>query len=112
MGVLELKGLRHFVTVQNPSAPAPDGDGGFTQTFTDAATAWAEIRPASARDLERVVGGTVMSEASHIARMRYHPAVTTKSQLLFGSRVFAVTGVQNVDERNVELVIACQEVVA
>jgi SPP1 family predicted phage head-tail adaptor len=109
---MRIGSLRHRVTVQNPSTPTPDGDGGFTQTMTDAEIVWAEIRPASAHDLERVVGGTVLSSASHLVRMRYRPAITTKSQLLFGSRVFAVTGVQNVDERNVELVIACQEVVA
>lgn len=110
---MDIQGLRHRVTVQNPSASVPDGDGGFTQTPANAApaTVWAEIRPATARDLERVVGATVQSSASHLVRMRYHPAVTTQSQFRFGARVFNVTGVQNVDERNVELVIACQEVV-
>jgi head-tail adaptor len=82
------------------------------QTTTDTDTVWADIRPASAHDLERVVGGTVLSSASHLVRLRYHPAITTQSQLRFGARVFAVTGVQNVDERNVELIVACQEVVA
>jgi head-tail adaptor len=29
----------------------------------------------------------------------------------FGERIFAVTGVQNPEEKNVELVLACEEVV-
>lgn len=103
--------LRHRITIQNPNAAAPDGDGGFTQTPTDVETVWADIGPANVLDVERVGGGTVLSSASHLVRMRYHPAITTRSQLRFGARVFNVTGVQNVEERNVELIIACQEVV-
>lgn len=102
--------LRHLITLQTP-ASAPDGDGGFTDTWTDLATVWASIVPATARDLERVVAGTVQSSATHLVTIRYLAGVTTKTRVVFGSRLFSVTGVQNPEERNISLVLVCQEIV-
>lgn len=106
--------LRHLVTLDNPGTAVADGDGGFTQTFAELSPArvWAAIQPATARDLERVAAGTVLSTASHIVTMRYHAGVTTKTRITFGTRVLNVTGVSNPDERNRELVCLCAEVVA
>jgi hypothetical protein len=42
----------------------------------------------------------------------YHPAVTTKTVVEFGTRVFSVTGIANPDEKNRELILTCVEVVA
>lgn len=102
--------LRHLVTLQTPTS-APDGDGGFTDTWTALATVWASIVPATARDLERVVAGTVQSSATHLVTIRYLAGVTTKTRIVFGSRLFSVTGVQNPEERNISLVLVCQEIV-
>lgn len=104
---------RHLVSLANPGTPVPDGDGGYT--VVDApltpATAWADIRPATARDLERTVSGTVLSTATHLVTMDYHPQVTTQTRLTYNGRSFSVTGVANPEERNVELVLAAVEVV-
>jgi head-tail adaptor len=100
----------------------PDGDGGFTQAWTSLSPpeVWASILPATARDLERVVANTVQASASHVVRMRFHDGVTTKTRLTkgprnpdgklpAGSRELQVTSVQNIEERNVELVLTCTE---
>jgi SPP1 family predicted phage head-tail adaptor len=101
--------LRHLITLQTPSTATPDGDGGFTNTWTDLATVWASIVPATARDLERLVAGTVQSSATHLVTIRYLAGVTTKTRVVFGSRLLSVTGVQNPEERNISLVLVCQE---
>jgi len=113
--------LRHRITLENPGAAVPDGDGGFTQTPWQPlfpSPVWASIAPASARDLERVgagterVGaGTVLSSATHIVTMRYHSGVTTKTRITFHGRTFNVTGVANPDERNIETIALAMEVV-
>lgn len=110
---MDIGAIRHRVTLKN-SSPVPDGDGGFTEVLTTLtpATVWASIAPATARDLERVVAGTVESAATHLVRVRYHPGITTKTRLLYGSRMLNVTSVQNTDERKIELVLVCEEVVA
>ena len=106
--------LRHRVSLENPGVAVPDGDGGYTQVNVPLSPSevWADIRPATARDLERVTSGTVMASASHIVTIRYHAGVTTQTRILFGSRVLAVTGVQNPEERNIALVLTAEEMVA
>jgi len=103
----------HRVTFQNPGPGIPDGDGGFTLTWTDLVPAAmsVEIKPATAVDLERVAAGTVLSTASHVITGPYHPQVTTKTRVLFNGREFHVTGVANPDERNAEMVLVCVEIV-
>ena len=105
---------RHLVSLSGPGTAVPDGDGGYTQTAAalSPATMWAEIRPATARDLERVTAGTVMATASHIVTMDYHPQVTTQTRITFKGRTLLVTGVANPEERNIELVLTAEEVVA
>lgn len=105
---------RHLVLLQAPGAPVPDGDGGFTQTWTDLSpnTWYCSIKPATARDLERVAAGTVISSASHIVEGRYHAGITTKTRIIFNSRTLTVTGVSNPEERNITTICTAEEVVA
>lgn len=105
---------RHVVTLENPSAPIQDGDGGFSHEWTalTPARTFAQIKPATAHDLERTMVNTVQSVATHIVTIPYHPDVTTKTRLTFGTRLFQIAGVQNPEERNIELVLACTEVIA
>jgi SPP1 family predicted phage head-tail adaptor len=111
---MDIGALRHRVIIENPGTAVADLDGGYTEVQTAAVPSpiWASIVPATARDLERVVASAVQSTATHVVTVRYHPAITTKTRLRFGSRVFAVTGVQNQDERNLELKLTCEEIVA
>jgi SPP1 family predicted phage head-tail adaptor len=105
---------RHMVTLQNPGADVPDADGGYTQTWTalSPSPVYAEIKPATARDLERVTANAVQSTATHLVSIDYHSGVTTETRVGFGTRVLQVTSVQNPDERNIELLLVCTEVVA
>jgi len=105
---------RHLVTPQNPGPNVPDGDGGYTNSWVDLVPpAWScSIDPASARDLERVQAGTVLSTASYIVKGRYRSDITTKTRLLYNGRRFSVTGIGNPEERNISLELVCVEVVA
>jgi head-tail adaptor len=104
----------HRITLQDPGAPVPDGDGGYTDGWADLdpAFAYASIDPASARDIERIASGTTISQAAYIVTMPYHPGVTTKTRLTFNGRALDVVSRQNPAERNVDLVIVAVEVVA
>jgi head-tail adaptor len=105
---------RHKVLVQNPTgAPVPDGDGGYTQGFLNAvpATWYCSIVPATSRDLERVAVGTIIATASHVLIGRYHPSITVNTRLVFEGRVFQVTGVSNPEERRIETIAICVELI-
>lgn len=103
---------RHVVAVENPGTPVPDGDGGYTTDYVpaDPPTIDASIEFAAARDLERVTAGTVLTTATHLIRTRFHPGITTDSRLIFEGRRFEVQSVQNVDQRDIALILICSEV--
>lgn len=104
---------QHLIQIENPGTPVPNGDGGFTTPYVAASPAseWAAIQPASARDLERVVAGTVLATATHLVTIPYRTDVTAQTQIVFGTRRFSVNGVTNPGERDIDLVLACTEVV-
>ena len=112
--MLNIGRLDKRISLANPGDPVTDGDGSYTRAFTALTppTVWASIAPATTRDVERVAAGTVVATASHLVTMRYHAGVTTQTRITFGTRVFAVTGVVNPEERNSETIALCVEVVA
>jgi len=93
---------RHLVTCQGPGTPVADGDGGYTTGWSNLVPpTWrCSIEPATERDLERVAAGTVISTASHVLKGLYHPQLAVSSRLIFGTRVFQVTGVSDPEERH------------
>ena len=106
---------RHRVLFENPTSTVADGDGGVTQTWfaLTPPQMWMSIRPASARELERVAAGAVVqSQASHLVTGPYHAGVTTQTRMTYAGRVFQVTGKANIDETGAEMVLTCVEVVA
>jgi head-tail adaptor len=102
-----------LIDIQVPDGePIPDGDGGFTQEFKPLRTGvFASIEPATARGLERFRSNTVISTASHIVTIPYIEGVTTEAQLLYGTRVLQVRGYAVPNEDNVEIILACEEIV-
>lgn len=103
----------HRMTWQNPGPAVTDGDGGYTQTWTDCTppTTSVKIAPATIATLERLAAGTVLSTASHVVTGPYHPQIKTTSRGLYNGRIFSVIGVANPDEANVETIALCVEVV-
>ena len=102
---------RHYVTIQTVTTPA-DNDGGFTDTPATLFQVRAAVEPATARQLERVAAGTVIAQATHLVTVPYLAGITTKTRVLFGTRVLHVLGVSNADEASRELQLVCVEVVA
>lgn len=47
---------------------------------------------------------------AHLVTLRYHPEIGLDTMLTYGTRQFFVKGLQNVDERNVELRLLVEEI--
>ena len=110
----DLGDYRHLVTLEAPGPATPDGAGGYTEAWMPLVppTMNAAIDVATAGDQERLGSATVLSQASHVVRLRYHPGITTKTRLTFQGRRFSVTAIRNIEERNRRLVLLCAEVIA
>jgi len=107
--------LRHQVTLENPTSVTADADGGFDSsdwTELSPSPVSASVEPATQRSLERIVSNTVAADVSHVVTIRYHEGVTTKTRVTLNDRTLHVVGIQNPEERNIALVLACVERVA
>lgn len=95
---------RHLVTLQHPG---PAG----TWTDLDPATWFISMSQLTGDDIGVFIesgAGTPISSASWIVRGDFHPGVTTQTRMLLGSQIFAITSVENVEMRGVEM--ACHAV--
>jgi len=95
---------RHVVTLQNPG---PAG------TWVDLvpATWCVSLSQQTGDDIGFFVepaAGTPISSASWLVRGDFHPGVTTQTRMLFGNQILAITSVDNVDMRGIEM--ACRAV--
>jgi Phage head-tail joining protein len=106
---------RHTVTVVTLAPPTPDGAGGFAQDeiaadpptwrcAIEGAAQWNEHREIANADV-------VQANATHTLTGRYHPGITTAGRIYFNGRRFDVQSVDNVDERQLLLVVLVTEVV-
>lgn len=109
--------LRHMVTVEGPTR-INDPGGGYTETFVPLppSPVPGAVEPATAVALERVVANAVQSSATHIVTIRFHPLVTLESRVSFTDRagrvhLLTVKGMQNPEQRDRVLKLACEEVV-
>jgi SPP1 family predicted phage head-tail adaptor len=101
--------LRHRVVLQTLATGETPGDGGYSETWTDTATVWADVQPATAGGSEAVLGVAERSPITHTVRMRYRAAVTPRNRIKLGTRYLYVTGLQNIGEIDRELVLSCEE---
>lgn len=114
---IEIGALRQVGTLSNPGTPVPDGDGGFTQTYTplDPPTWRFAMQVASVRAAERHFAATVTAHASYIFSGRYHPGITTKTRIVWTDRSGEVhTGnvldVDDTEGAGVETVVLVTEI--
>jgi head-tail adaptor len=101
---------QHRVIFQAP-VRAPDGEGGYRNSWSDLtpASIWVSIAPATAQTMERSFGGTIITIATHVVEGPLHPQVTTLCRMIFGGLIFQVVGVSSRDEAGIEMVLACAE---
>lgn len=100
--------LRHkiqIITISN----VRDEHGGSSEGETLLTETMAEIKPISGS--ERFMSNQTFAEATAQILCRYIAGVTPKHKIKFVDRYFDILGVQNKDERNIELIIIAKETV-
>jgi head-tail adaptor len=94
-----IAGKRHSVAVFAPSAPFPDGDGGYTETIAplDPPT-WSVAIDTAVTGSERQVGSSVQASITHVIRGDWRPDITTRTQCVFNGRRFYLRSVTDDQE--------------
>lgn len=98
--------MKRRVTIQNVSMVSDD-QGGFTETWTDGATIWAGVEPASG--YEKFQAMQMQTPITHKILTRYRSDLTTSSRLKLGSRILWVQEALNVGEESRFLSIKATE---
>jgi hypothetical protein len=108
---------RQVVTLSTPGAAVPDGDGGYTQTQDplDPPEWRCAIESASAALAERSFSSTVIAQASQVLTGRFHPGITTSTQMVWTDRAGVthlanVVGVEDVEGAGVVTMALVSEV--
>lgn len=100
--------LRHKIVIQQ-AAYATDAYGGRIPTWSFWAYRQADVSPIDGREAQ--YAKTIAATVSHKVTIRYTPGVDPTMRLVFGTRVFAINAVLNVDERNREHGLYCTEII-
>lgn len=101
--------LRQRVTVQEATR-ARAVDGGFTETWANVATLWADILPKTSREFSE--SDLRQGDVTHEIRVRWNAWLTMDHRILEGSRTFEILSPPiNVGERRRALSLMCKEAV-
>ena len=98
--------LNQRITLQQQVSTS-DGGGGFSIAWQDVATLWAEIAPH--RSSEPFLHDKLMLHNLHRITIRYRSDVAANMRFIFGSRIFLIIGITNVDEQKHTLEISVRE---
>jgi len=99
--------LKQRVTIQE-AARTTDGQGGFEEpSWKDFATVWADVKPISSST--RFETAMLWPTASHTVVVRYLTGIRSTMRVVFGQRIFSISGVINEGERNIQQRLICEE---
>ncbi len=101
--------LRHPIIIEEATEGDPSASGETTKTWNPVLDCWAKIEPTWGREYERAK--QVQPEMTLMLMIRYSPEVTITPamRVVFGARHLHIVSVENEEERNVKLFLACKE---
>lgn len=98
--------LRHRLEIQE-GATSRNTYGEDTPAWSTVATRFASIEPLTGR--EAWLAKQVSPDVTHQVTMRHYDGLTPKHRLQFGTRLFEIESVRNVDELKRFVVCMCRE---
>lgn len=101
--------LRYLVKLQSPTRTTDTG-GGQSIAWSTITDLYADIRPKSGK--ESFTQDQLQEISQHEVIVRYRSDMNTSYRLLFGTRIFNIRHIKNVNERDRYYVLTCEEGVA
>lgn len=100
--------LRNRVEIQAVTETV-DSYGQPVKTWATVDKRWAAIEDSTGREFERAK--QFAADMTHLVRMRFYDGLTQQHRIKFGSRIFGIESVNDMDQRNREHVLSCKEIV-
>jgi head-tail adaptor len=104
--VLRLGNMRNLATIEQ-NTPSQDTIGGTVDSWSTFSTWWCELSHVKGGEAFR--GRAVHAAADSLAVGRYLPGVTAQMRVVLGSRTFEILGLDDVDNRGIELRLDLRE---
>jgi SPP1 family predicted phage head-tail adaptor len=101
--------LRHTVQIQAVTL-TDDGMGSPTESWATVPGGTVRAEIWTLKGDERMTADSLGASVTHRVRMRFFPGLTTAHRLLFGTRIFRIRFVNDVDQRGKQHVLDCVEV--
>lgn len=98
--------LRHEVILRT-LAQIPDGSGGQTESWVPLATVFASIERMD--EMEQLNSGMQQNVTTHKIKIRYCDGLSVSDQVLFGTREFEITEIDDAEQRNFTQTLMCME---
>lgn len=101
--------LRHRIEIHELVSEQDEDTGNFEETWPLFVNAWAEVRPATVREIQ-AAGGEV-TKTSTTFRIRYIAGIKRSMRIRHGERLFNIEGVmEDPDSGREYLILPCSEV--
>lgn len=109
---------RQTATLSEASTPVANADGDYSQSYValDPAQWRCAIERASVANSESHFASTVIAQATHVIRGRYHPGITTGTRIQWSDRngdvhIVNVIDAADLEGAGVETLVAAVEIV-
>lgn len=99
--------LDKYVELQNYTE-APDATGHGVKTWATYDSVWAHLRTLSGN--ERIAAQQVKAIQTHEITIRYRSDVQVNHRVVYGSRIWDIKDVRDIDEQNREIRMRCVEI--
>lgn len=98
---------RHRVQIQEKSETR-DSENALDETWKTIDTVWASVDPI--RAVQQFQGRSVGVDATHLVGMDARITISELNRLVFDNRNLEILVIENMQERDFDLVITCKEV--
>lgn len=99
--------LRSQITITRDALTGQDAMGSPIRVSSSLAAWWAEITPTTGKDAQFAL--TFAPTVSHKIMIRYLAGLLDTDKIVFGSRLFAINGILDMDGRKREMTLYCTE---
>jgi len=98
--------LKHRITIQSKGV-ARDSFGSEVVTWITEKTVWASIEPIAGREF--FLAHQMQANVDHRIRIRYYDGIRVDWRILFGTRIFDIKSIINLQEQNNEMILMAKE---
>lgn len=98
--------LRHYIALQSSTETRGTG-GSVVKSWSTHTSVWARVQPLTGQ--VALQAQQINAELTHRITIRYNSTLAEGDRVLWGSRIFDINVIRNLDERDIYQELLCKE---